>query len=300
MTENIPYLGESMALITALTWAIAVILFKKSGETAHPIALNTYKNILAIILIIPTLPLFGETLFRNVPANDYLLLLASGALGIGISDTLFFMGLNRLGAGMISIMECLYSPFVIGMSYIYLGERLELLQIIGVLLIISAVLTASSKKGRAKISRRDFWVGMVCTVSALLTVAVGIVIIKPLLNRSPLLWATEIRLIGGLLVLLIVLAFHNRRRVIIKSILVRENQGYILAGSFMGAYLSMILWLAGMKYTDASIAAALNQTNNIFIFILAAIFLKEIINRQRVLGIIMGFIGALLVTFAGI
>ncbi len=297
MNSGIPYFGESLALLTAMAWAVAVILFKKSGETAHPIALNTYKNILAAVLIIPTLYLFGETLFLTAPTSEYLLLLASGALGIGISDTLFFIGLNRLGAGMISIIECLYSPFIIGLSFLWLRERLSVWQLLGVILIISAVLTASSRKGRAKIARRDFWIGLTCSVSALLTMAVGIVMIKPLLNKAPLLWATEVRLIGGLSVLLLVLGLHRKRQIIIKTILTRRNWKYTFYGSFMGAYVSMILWLGGMKYTDASVAAALNQTTNIFTFILAAIFLKEIINRQRTVGIILGFLGAVLVTF---
>jgi drug/metabolite transporter (DMT)-like permease len=57
----------------------------------------------------------------------------------------------------------------------------------------------------------------------------------------------------------------------------------------------MFVWLAGMKYTQASIASALNQTSTIFIFIFAAIFLKESINLKRTIGIILAFIGSFLV-----
>jgi len=59
----------------------------------------------------------------------------------------------------------------------------------------------------------------------------------------------------------------------------------------------MVLWLAGMKYTLASIASALNQTSNIFVFTFAALLLREPINLQRVIGILLGVSGALLVTF---
>ncbi|MBU1707543.1 DMT family transporter, partial [bacterium] len=72
--------------------------------------------------------------------------------------------------------------------------------------------------------------------------------------------------------------------------------GYTLSGSFMGAYLSMILWLGGMKYAQASIAAVLNQTSNIFLFIFAALLLKEPINLQRIVAILLGVAGAVLVT----
>ena len=103
--------GESFALVTAMTWAFAVILFKKSGEKVHPIGLNQFKNILAILLLIPTMALMSKSFSPQVSIHDYLILLASGALGIGVSDTLFFHSLNMLGAGRSSIVDCLYSPF---------------------------------------------------------------------------------------------------------------------------------------------------------------------------------------------
>ncbi|MCP4566365.1 MAG: DMT family transporter [FCB group bacterium] len=291
-------LGEFLALLTAVTWAIGVIFFKKSGETVHPLSLNLFKNLLAVILVIPTVMIMGESLTRSASTNDYLLLLISGALGIGIADTLFFKSLNLLGAGLSAVVDCLYSPFVIGMSMIWLGERLTFLQIIGVLLILSAVLTATHRKGSGHLSRRDLWLGLFYGALAMATTAVGIVIAKPLLNNSPLLWVTEIRLLGGIAVLITVLAFHPRRVAILSTLRNRQGWKYTLSGSFIGTYMALIFWLGGMKYTQASIAASLNQTSNIFIFIFAAVFLREPINRQRVIGIILGVAGAFIITFS--
>jgi len=96
MIHSIPYLGEILASLAAVLWAIAVILFKKSGEHVHPIALNLFKTALAVILFIPTLYFFKQPFFRDAPLNEYVLLLASGAIGIGIADTLFFKCLNML------------------------------------------------------------------------------------------------------------------------------------------------------------------------------------------------------------
>jgi drug/metabolite transporter (DMT)-like permease len=121
--------------------------------------------------------------------------------------------------------------------------------------------------------------------------------IKTLLERSPLLWVTEIRLLGGVVAGFVILLFFPNRRKIIKSLKSAGSWGYTISGSFIGAYLAMMLWLAGMKYAQASIAAALNQTSNIFVFILSALILKEPINPPRVLGIILGVTGAILVTF---
>ncbi len=241
--------------------------------------------------------LLNKPLFRSVPASEYYLLLLSGAIGIGIADTLFFKCLNLVGAGMTAIVECLYSPFIIGLSILWLGESLSIFQFIGTFLIIAAVFTATTTKGRGSVSKHDLFRGIFWGVLGLVNIAVAIVMIKPLLNRSPLLWVSEIRLFGGMAILLLFLPFHPRRKKIIRSLTCTHNWIYIVVGSIFGTYLSMIFWLGGMKYTQASIAAALNQTSNIFIFIFAAIFLKEAINSQRIIAIILAVTGASLVTF---
>jgi len=291
------YLGEITALLTAMVWALAVIFFKKSGEAVHPIGLNLFKNSLAVILLIPTAWLFGETLLLPVPKESYFLLLFSGALGIGFSDTLFFKSLNALGAGLSAIVDCLYSPFIIGMSVLWLGETLNLWQVVGVIIILSAVLSIMSERRRNRVDRKHILLGMLWGVLAIFSMAISIVMVKPLLNQSPLLWVTEIRLIGGVIVLIGILLFHPSRRSIITSIKAPQRWGYTVIGSILGAYVSMVLWLAGMKFTQASIAAALNQTSNIFIFIFAALLLKERVTPLRIAAIVAGVSGVLLVTF---
>jgi len=298
VNTTFPYLGHIFATTTAVVWALAVILFKKSGESVHPIALNLFKNSLAAVLFLPTLWFFGETLCRQVPASDYLLLMASGALGIGLSDTLFFMALNRLGAGLIAVVDCLYSPFVIVLSVLFLAEGMTAFQFFGAGLIVFGVLLAGVEKPKTGLTRKNLWLGIFFGILALAGTAVGIVMIKRLLERSPLLWVTEIRLMASIVTLLLILLLHPARRTIVGSLSPSHGWGYTLSGSFVGAYLSMVFWLGGMKYTQASIAAALNQTTNIFVFILAALLLKEPVNRQRVAAILLAVGGALLVTLA--
>lgn len=295
MNETIPYLGEILSFLAAIVWAFAVILFKKSGETVHPIALNLFKNLLAIVLFLPTMFIFNEALVRQVPYSEYGLLILSGVIGIGIGDTLLFKSLNLIGAGLSAIVVCMYSPFIITLSVLWLGERLTLLQVAGALMIISAVLSTIRVKKRKEISSRDLLWGIFCGVVATAAMAVGIVMIKPLLGRSPLLWVTEVRLFGGTLGLVLITLFHPFRRRIVSSLFISRGWRYTISGSFFGAYLAMFVWLAGMKFTQVSIASALNQTSTIFIFLFAAILLKEPITLRRIVAVILAVSGAFLV-----
>lgn len=293
-----PYLGETLALGSAITWALAVILFKKSGETVHPHGLNVFKTVLAAALLLPILYLSGESLAKPAPLRDYAILLISGAIGIGISDTLFFMSLNRLGAGLSAIVDCLYSPSVIAMAMLFLGESLTVWQILGTAMVISAVLTGTSIKGRGEISTHRLTWGLIFGALGLILLAVSIIIVKPVLERSSLLWAMEIRLLGGVAAVLLALLFLPQRMGILQSLTHVHAWGYTLSGSLIGGFLAMLLWLGGMKWTQASVAAALNQTVNIFVFLFAWMLLREPINLHRLTGILLGVGGAFLVTFA--
>lgn len=110
-------LGKLMALLSAVLWAGAVILFKLAGDNVRPLALNFYKTALTAVILLPFLVLTGTPLIPpSLPPHQWLAIMASGILGVAVSDTLFFACLNRIGAGMTAIVDCLYSPFVMTAS----------------------------------------------------------------------------------------------------------------------------------------------------------------------------------------
>jgi drug/metabolite transporter (DMT)-like permease len=286
--------GEIMALLSGLAWAVAVVLFRVSGRTVHPIGLNLFKNVLALLLMVPTMAVLGQPLLPDVPFGTTGLLLLSGFLGIAVSDTLFFHSLNRLGASLVAIVDCFYSPFVIGMSFVLLGERLTTWQFIGAALVVSAVLTVSREKRTGRADRKNLAVGIVLGVLAMFFVALGIVMVKPVLGTVSVFWATLVRLVGGAVSLGIAIPFLRERRDILRPLLVKANWKAMVPASFFGSYLSLMLWMGGMKYAPASVAAVLNQLNTIFIVIIAAVFLKERLTAWKIAAVVMAFLGAYL------
>lgn len=293
-----PYLGEILALICAVFWAIAVILFKKSGEKTPPFSLNLYKNIIGTVLFLITFLVLDETLLLSVPVKEYIMLAISGIIGIYLADTLFLKSLNMLGAGLLAIVDCLYTPLVIILSYIFLKESLTLLQIIGAMLIIGALLESALCLPKYRIPKKDLITGMSLGALAMLLMAISIVMIKPILNHSLIMWVTEIRLLSASVFMTIIAILHPNRKEIFKPFRPSADWKYLLPGAIMGTYLSMITWIAGLKFTLTGIATAINQTSVIFIFIFAALFLKEKITFRRLLGIIIAFSGVLLITFS--
>jgi len=297
MLSNFGHPGEAMALGSAIVWAFSVILWRISGKFIHPLGLNLFKNVFSGLLLVLTMLALGQPLLPGLAPSKFGLMFLSGIFGIAISDTLFFWSLNLLGATLTGIVECFYSPFVIGFSLLFLGEKMNGWQIFGVLLIVSGIFSVSSKKHERQIPRKDLAKGILLGILAMFFMAVGIVLIKPILAESPLLWATLFRILGGLVGLVPVLFFHPEGRSIIKSLAPSPVWRYTVPAAFLGSYLGLVLWMGGMKYAFVSINAPLNQLNTIFVFILATLFLKERITVWRCVAVVLAFAGAFLASF---
>ena len=292
-------LGQTCALLTALTWAFALVLFKRSGERISPLALNLFKNTVGLILLGLTLLLMGGGLgpLSEYRREDIFILLLSGVLGIALADTVFLHALNLIGVGLISIVDCLYSPLVILFSFLLLSEGLTVYHYVGGALVLGGVLVSSKHPPPADRTRGQLLVGMLCAVLGLALMAVGIVIAKPVLDLMdfPLIWATGLRLLAGTVVLAMLAAASPRRGELWSVFRPSRVWKYCLPGSVLGTYVCLITWMAGFKYTYASVAAILNQTSTLFAIILATFMLQESFTRRKFVAVSLAFAGVALV-----
>jgi len=287
--------GEVLSLACAVSWAFVLILFRHTGRSVHPFALNLFKNAIAFALFIPTILLWYGLRRPEMATADFGRLVLSGFLGLGVADTLVFTSLNVLGAGVMAIVECLYSPFVILFSLLWLGETLSPIQEFGCALVIVAVFIASITVNLQGAPRREVRRGVAIGITAIILIAAGVVVAKPALNRTPLLWAIESRYLGGLVGVLGFRPFLKGK--LGKAVpQLAAKEWFAVFGSAVAAYLQMILWLGGMKYAQASIAAVLNQTATIFTIVLAALILHEPITRVRMGAAALAMAGVVLIT----
>jgi len=86
-------------------------------------------------------------------------------------------------------VDSVYTPFVIILSFIFLGERLNWHQLAGVALIVLAIIIitrSQSDSPDGPASRRNLFLGIVMGTTGMALVAVAVIIIKPVLNEVPL------------------------------------------------------------------------------------------------------------------
>lgn len=291
--------GEFYSLACAFIWAIAVLLFRKSGEQVSPMVLNLFKNTVGLVLFMVTLLVLDIPFIpKDQPANAWIQLLISGVLGVAVADSLFFASLNRLGATNSAIIDCLYSPFVVMAAFLYLGEDIRLSVLGAMSLMAGAILlgTWEPRQPRSPQQRQDIITGIALGVGAMLFTALGIVLAKPVLSNANPWWVTAVRLWGGMVLMGAVGFSANHRAEVKQCFTPGRSWWFTVPAALTGSYVALIMWIVGMKLTLASTASVLNQMSTIFVLILAAIFLKERITVRKTAAILMAFAGALLVT----
>jgi len=135
-------------------------------------------------------------------------------------------------------------------------------------------------------------------IGAVFLMAVGVVMVKEILETRSFFWTTGLRLAGGLSGMLIYMVLRGRTAVVIERFKNPLPWKYIVPASILGAYVSMMMWLAGYKLIPASEASVLNETANAWIVFLAWLMLGETIGYRKVAGILLTSIGVIVMLLA--
>lgn len=292
-------LGAVFALVTALCWSVASLFFKRAGETVHPIALGIINCAVGLTLTVLLNLVAGARLVPDAPWQDIALLAASGALGIGIADNLYFLCLNDIGAGRAAIVETAYGPFAVLGAFLYLHERMGMRDVLGAALVVSGIVLVSIEERRqdtSPVSRWRFVRGVVAGICACALFVTAILGVRHIITMHDVRSVALVRMSGGLVATLAICAARPAwMRATATALRPGPSWRFALPGAFFGMFLSMQLWVAGFKYAKASIAAILNQTSSLFIVVLAALFLGEKLTPMKVIAVILGFVGSVLV-----
>lgn len=310
-TEFNHLIGQSSALMAAVTWATALVLFKRSGEHIEPIALNLFKNAIALVCLTATLAVGlvwapagalvwqgpAESAPEPLQNGEIALLLLSGIVGIALADTLVFAALRLTGVGLLTIAECTYTPFMVLFSWVLLSEQLGWVQGAGVVLILLAVLVASRHRPPTDRTPTQIALGIVLGIVAMGTMAWAIVVVTPLIRRYPLVPITTLRMAAGLGGLVLFMLLSGSLRTHLGVFRPTRVWRTAVPAALLGTYFSILFWTAGFKYTYTSVAAVLNQTSAIMACVLAAIFLHERLLLRHYLALAAAICGVLLVQF---
>ena len=287
--------GEFFSLASAVCWAVAVILYKASGESFSAHSLNLVKNCIGVALLIPTALLVHGFDWPDLSTTQWIILIASGYFGIAIADTWYLQALRQIGAGRTAIVASLYSPFVVMLSIVFLGESLAAGQWLGFVLVLVGILIVVYQKHYSEVEVEARIKGLLLAAGSVFLTAAGVVAMKPLLDSDGFFWMVGLRLLAGTLGMVLWLMLTQKLTSFVTEITAESHRWHIIIpAAVVGTYLALMFWLAGFKYADASVASVLNETANVFIVLMAWIFLKEHFGLRRAVGVTFTFTGVLI------
>ena len=279
-----PGFGELCSILSALCWAIGLMFYRQLGATLPPLQLNFLKNLLVLGMLLPAIPLLHGLSIPQFTAWQAFAAIASGVLGIGIADTLYFRALNELGAGRMGVLGNFYSPFVIVLSFFFLDETLTAMQLVGFALVSLGVWIAAWPRAGSAPRPAHAVRGFIYAMLAIVLMAISIILVKRVLEQQPLMWVTGLRMLGAIAGM-VAIAWLRGETALLAPPTVGMPWRKLAFAAFIGQFLAMVLWLAGYKFTQASVAAILNETASIFILLLAAVWLKEKLTRRAIIGV---------------
>jgi drug/metabolite transporter (DMT)-like permease len=100
--------------------------------------------------------------------------------------------------------------------------------------------------------------------------------------------------VGGSVILFWLITFLGP-----KEKLAREDFPRIIAAAFFGVALNMLTFFKGLNYTSPIMGAVLMVTTPIIVLVLSAMLMRERMERKKIIGIIFGLIGTIVLILYG-
>ena len=174
-------------------------------------------------------------------------------------------------------------------------EVISVFAYFGGVLVISGVIVGTMESPENR-TPRDIYIGAFYGFLAHFFTAYSVLLLRPVLESHPVVPIALVRFTTGIIFSAAAIIYLNGYSELRETMAKGFGHVYLLAGSFLGTFLSVIFWLSGYKYTLAGRAAIYNQLSTIFIIILAAIFLKEVMTTKKWAAVSLALGGAFIVS----
>tara|TARA_B100002049_G_scaffold89539_1_gene65952 strand:- start:84 stop:971 length:888 start_codon:yes stop_codon:yes gene_type:complete len=287
-------LGDIYAILTAICWSCGVICFDIAGRVLNSLQISLLKNIVGVLGFIGFLLLQGDP-FPLFAQHDYFVLVVSGLIGVALGDLLFLASLRRIGSSLSAIISTSYSVSIFILAYIMYQEVISVFAYFGGVMVISGVIVGTRESPENR-TPRDIYIGAFYGFLAHFFTAYSVLLLRPVMESHPVVPIALVRFSTGIIFSAAAIVYLNGYSELRETMAKGFGHVYLLAGSFLGTFLSVIFWLSGYKYTLAGRAAIYNQLSTIFIIILAAIFLKEVMTTKKWAAVSLALGGAFIVS----
>lgn len=301
------YLGEFIAISTALTWTATAIFAEVASKRIGPLQLNVIRMVLSIILLSLTLLIFTGApypLYTNHSVWFWLSL--SGFVGYVFGDYCLFNSYVIIGSRFGQLFMTLAPLFAALFGFILLSESLSLNALLGMVITLFGIeVSVFNKRNKKNHNSVLPTKGIMYGIGAALGQGVGLVLSKigmdyykesipsEMTNVIAILpfTATLIRAITGLIGFLVIMFFQKKFTLLVSVLRDRKGMNAAFWSTFTGPFIGVSLSLMAIQYISTGIASTLMALTPIFILWPAHILFKQTITFKEVIGACISVFG---------
>jgi drug/metabolite transporter (DMT)-like permease len=281
------------------------VVFTFSSREIGSILVNRTRLLIAILLVmlLHTL-IYGQPFPVNAGNERWFWLGLSGFVGLALGDGFLFQAFILIGPRLSMLMMALAPVLGAIMAWIFLGESLSLIEIVGILITVGGILIvvaerrgdSSAEDKTVSTDKRRYVLGLLCGLGGGLGQAGGLILSKlGLVGGFPALSGNLIRLIvAGIIIWVIAIA--NRQLISSYRSLRTHPRAllFLTGGTVLGPVLGVWLSLLAVQNTNIGVASTLSSLMPIFLIPISYFVYGERVTKQAIFGTVVAFVGMVL------
>ena len=282
------FIGELAALATSVAWSGTSVLFTKATQQVGSIIVNRIRVILGLVfLMLLNWAFDGYLLPVNAGADRWIWFALSGAVGYALGDVFLFQSFLCIGAQRGMLMMSLAPLMSAGLAWIFFGEILTGMQMLGVFVTLIGIAWVILRQRRNEPSQFcNPLQGVLFGLGAATGQSVGYVLSKQGLvdNFSPIA-GNSIRMLAAVIVLWALASLQGKARETLNSMRAKPRVfGWLTLAAFTGPVLGATLSLFALQHTQVGIASTLIALPPVFLLPVSWLVFKEKFDWSAVLG----------------
>jgi drug/metabolite transporter (DMT)-like permease len=270
--------------LTPLFWAGNWTIGRGLHAEIPPMAMTFFRWLFAIVILAPFAWRHVKRDWPIVRAH-WKFLVVLGATGVGTHNSLTYLGLNYTTATNGVILNSFIPVMIVTMSWLFLRDKLQPMQLIGVTISLVGVLTVLSEGHLQTLLGFRLNIGGIFIILSMVMWSVYTIMLRwrPAgLNVISFLWVVAV--IGNLFVLPLWLGEMALGRFVAWS---WTNLAAMLAVALFSSVLAYTFWNRGVEEVGANVAGLFVHLMPVFGIVLAWLFLSEELAPYHVMGIVL-------------
>ena len=289
------YIGEIAGIATSLFYALNAVFITRAGEKVGSVISNYTRVVFAFIyLVIINLIFFHQPLPFGAESSRWTWLSLSGIIGLSLGDAFLFQSYLMVGPRIGMLLLSLSPIFSALEAWIFFGETLTTMQILGIVLTLAGIMWVILEQGSSKIQiSRHSLTGILFGVLSAIFQATGYVFSKQGMTGdfSPF-QGNVIRMLAAMLALWIFSIFKKEVGKTIQTL--KENPAAIrllAIAALIGPVLGVSSSLLAVQRAEVGVASTLTSLSPIFMLPVSHFVFKEKLSWHAIGGTILAMAG---------